>query len=614
MRSKRLSKRKSELVRSRLTNSWRALGLLLLTLLAYQPAWHGQPIWDDEAHMTKPELRSLGGLARIWAEPGATQQYYPVVHSVFWIEHKLWGDAVLPYHLVNILVHVGVALLLVRLLRELALPGAWLAGAIFALHPVHVESVAWISELKNTLSGVCALGAAVIYLRFDESRRTKLYAAAFALFSLGVLAKTVIATVPAALLVVFWWQRDKLSWRRDILPLLPFFAAGLAASFVTIWMERTQIGAVGSDFQFSFVERCLIAGRAFWFYIAKLLWPAKLTFVYPRWQISAGAWWQYLFPFAAAALLALLWLVRRKMRWPLAATLIFGGMLVPAFGFVNVYPFIYSFVADHFQYLASTAMISLGAAGLTLLAARWRVPLPAIAAVLLATFATLTWTQSRSYANAETLYRDTLARNPSAWMAHNNLANILVRSDRTAEAIPQYRAALQLRPKYLEARYNLGNALLHEGEVDGAIAECKAAIAIDSRSVEAHNNLANALRQKGAYADAIAHYETALALQPHVVATENNLAWLLATCRDVSLRDVKRALELATLANEDSGGSNPVVLHTLSAAYVQNGDFARGLTTAERALHLAEANRDRALAEILQREIGQIKAYLSAPR
>src|SRR4051794_21872006 len=260
MRSTRLSKPALGLVRARRRSGWLALALVALTLLAYQPAWHGQPIWDDEAHMTKPELRSLGGLARIWTEPGATQQYYPVVHSLFWFEHQLWGDAVLPYHLVNILLHVGAALLLVRLLRQLAVPGAWLAGAIFALHPVHVESVAWISELKNTLSGVCALGAAVIYLRFDDSRRAKFYLTAFVLFSLGLLAKTVIATLPAALLVIFWWQRGKLSWRRDVLPLLPFFAAGLAASFVTIWMERTQIGAVGSDFQLSVVERCLIAG------------------------------------------------------------------------------------------------------------------------------------------------------------------------------------------------------------------------------------------------------------------------------------------------------------------------------------------------------------------
>ena len=176
--------------------------LVAATLMAYEPAWRGQPIWDDDGHLTKPELRSLGGLARIWTQPGATQQYYPLVHSVFWVEQKLWGNATLGYHLVSILLHAFSALLLLRILQELEVPGAWLAAAIFALHPVQAESVAWISELKNTLSGVLYLGAALVYLRFDRTRRRQLYAGALGLFVLGLLSKTVIATLPGALLVV----------------------------------------------------------------------------------------------------------------------------------------------------------------------------------------------------------------------------------------------------------------------------------------------------------------------------------------------------------------------------------------------------------------------------
>ncbi len=343
-------------------------GLLLCgaTAAAYYPAWFGEPLWDDEAHLTRPALQSLGGLLRIWTEPGATQQYYPLVHTAFWIQARLWGAAMLPYHLVNISLHVAAALLFLRLLVRLQIPGAWLAAALFALHPIQVESVAWISELKNTLSTVFALGAALAYLRFAETRRRSAYAAAAVLFLLGLLSKTVIATVPAALLVILWWRDGRISWKRDVVPLLPFFGLGLAAGLFTAWMERTSIGAEGASFDFSMVERGLIAGRAFWFYLAKLFWPARLTFIYPRWEISSTAWWQYLFPAAALGLLALLFVYRRRHRGPLAGALLFGGLLFPAIGFVNVYPFLYSFVADHFQYFASLAIFAVAAAILTI--------------------------------------------------------------------------------------------------------------------------------------------------------------------------------------------------------------------------------------------------------
>ena len=145
--------------------------LVIVTFLAYQPAWNGKPIWDDEIHITSPELRSTHGLARIWIDPAAAPQYYPLLHTVFWLEHKIWNGWPLPYHLVNIALHALTALLVLKILQRLAIPGAWLAAGIFALHPIMVESVAWISELKNTLSGVFCLGATLVYLRFIQQRR-----------------------------------------------------------------------------------------------------------------------------------------------------------------------------------------------------------------------------------------------------------------------------------------------------------------------------------------------------------------------------------------------------------------------------------------------------------
>jgi hypothetical protein len=300
-----------------------ALLLMALTIMAYQPAWHAGIIWDDDDYITPLKLRSLNGLARIWTQPGATHQYYPLVHTVFWVEHKLCGDATTEYHWVNILLHASSALLVAKILRRLKIPGAWLAAALFALHPVEVESVAWITELKNTLSGLFYLSATLVYLGFDRKRSWENYALALGLFILGLLCKTVIATLPAALLVVLWWQRGKLSWKRDVLALTPFFIAGLGAGLFTAWMERKFVGAAGAEFDFSLLQRILIAGRDIWFYLAKLCWPVNLAFIYHRWNVSQGVWWQYLFPAAALLLLALLYW--RRWRGPLAGLLFFVG-------------------------------------------------------------------------------------------------------------------------------------------------------------------------------------------------------------------------------------------------------------------------------------------------
>jgi protein O-mannosyl-transferase len=238
-----------------------SLLLVIVTLLAYLPVWNGTPIWDDDAHLTKPELRSLQGLGRIWTQPGATQQYYPLVHTLFLVEHQLWDSWPAGYHLLSILLHCASALLLVRILRQLQIPGAWLAAAIFALHPVQAESVAWISELKNTLSGMFYFGSVLAYLKFDRTRTQGSYAVALALFLFGLMSKTVIATLPLAILIIFWWERGKLSWKRDVWPLIPFFLLGTAAGVFTAWIERSLVGAQGADFNYTIIERFLIAGR-----------------------------------------------------------------------------------------------------------------------------------------------------------------------------------------------------------------------------------------------------------------------------------------------------------------------------------------------------------------
>src|ERR1035437_4087320 len=340
------------------------------TVAAYLPALRGGVLWDDNFHLTSPDLQSLHGLWRIWFELGATQQYYPLLHTAFWLEHRVWGDAVLGYHLANVFLHALSACLVVTIVRRLSLPGARLAGLIFALHPVCVEAVAWISEQKSTLSGVFCLAAALTYLRFDQTRRKPQYFMALGLFVAALLSKTVTATLPAALLVLLWWLRGRLQWRRDLLPLLPWLGLAVPAGLLTAWVEKVFIGAQGADFALTLPQRLLLAGRALWFYAGKILWPSNLMFSYPRWKTDPGEWPHYLFPLGIVVLAVALGLLARRKRGPLAGFLIFAGTLFPVLGFLNVFPFRYSYVADHFQYLAILGIVVPATSGLMVAAGR----------------------------------------------------------------------------------------------------------------------------------------------------------------------------------------------------------------------------------------------------
>jgi tetratricopeptide (TPR) repeat protein len=530
-----------------------------LTVLAYQPAWHGALLWDDEGHVTSAALRSAAGLWRIWFEAGATQQYYPIVHSAFWLQWWAWGDATTGYHLVSILLHAGSACLLALALRRLAVPGALVAAAIFAIHPVHVESVAWISELKNTLSGLFYFAAALCYLEFDASRRRAAYVIALGLFVAALLSKSVTATLPAGLLIVLWWRHGRLDFARDVRPLLAFFVLGIAAGATTVWMERTFIGAHGAGYDFTLVERGLIAGRAIPFYLASLLWPSDLAFSYARWDVSQSVWWQYLYPAAVMAALGIAWRLRSWSRAPLAVLLFFCVTLGPALGFVNVYPFAYSFVADHFQYLASAGVIAGGVAALTLGAGRVvasRLVPGLLAVAIVVPLAWLTWRDSHAWIDNEVLYRTTIARSPDAWLPHNNLAALLIARDPpdAPEALTHAREAVRLAPHQAATHFNLGLALEAAGDHDAAIASYQAAIDRASagerdtlRMAPTFEGLARALAAAGRHAEAADAYTTAARLAPDSMTTHTNagLALLRSGDTDAAIRHLSRAVELA---------------------------------------------------------------------
>ena len=546
---------------------------LSAVLVAYLPALHGGLLWDDDAHVTKVSLRSLRGLWRIWTELGATQQYYPLLHSAFWVEHRLWGDSVLGYHLANVAFHSAAAWLLTVILRRLAFPVPVLAGLVFALHPVCVESVAWIAEQKNTLSAVLYLASALAYLGFDDGRSRVRYACASALFGMALLTKSVTATLPAALLVVLWWQRGRLGWRRDVLPLLPWFLVAATSGLFTALYEAKLIGAEGADFTFSFLQRLLLAARAITFYAGKVAWPSDLVFNYPRWRGDPAGGYRFLYLVGVLLALGGLAFLARRRRGPLAGILFFAGTLFPVLGFVNVYPFIYSFVADHFQYLATLGIIVPLAWGLDWAVSRLPLGVKPRATLLLAVPAflgVLSFRQCGIYTDADTLNRATIEKTPRAWRPHYDLGVSLERDPgRLQEAISEFRTTTMLKPDYWAAHNNLGSAYLRlPGRVDEAIEEFRIALRLNPNSADARSNLGVALgRKPGWLPEGIMQARLAARIRPDDDGALDNLGALLmrqAGPHAEAIQDFEGAIRLSP--------DNPEYHYNLANALAKSPD------------------------------------------
>jgi tetratricopeptide (TPR) repeat protein len=552
-----------------------ALVLLAATVVTYIPAYSAGFIWDDDAYVTdNTTLRDAAGLRRIWTEPGAVPQYYPLVHTTFWLEYHVWGLNPVGYHVVNVLLHAVNAVLVWQALRRLELPGAWLVGAVFALHPVEVESVVWITERKNTLSALFYLLALLAYLRFaplvspepaPRDRRWIFYGLALLAFAAALLSKTVTCSLPAAILLLTWWQRGRIA-RRDVTPLLPFFALGAGLSAVTIRMELHHVGAQGAEWALSFMDRVLVASRALWFYAGKLLWPHNLAFIYERWTINAAVAWQYLFPLAALALVLVLWLLRRHIgRGPLVAVLFFGGTLFPALGFINVYPMRYSFVADHFQYLAGLGLMTvvIAAAAHRLRTPAWgRKAAPLLGAALLLVLGVCTWRQGRIYDNLETLWRDTLAKSPTAYIASNNLGAELGRQGRHQEAIPYLETATRQCSDDVQCWNNLASAYADVGRTDDALQAYAVALQHGPNDAMTHFNLGTTYAQTGRLDEGIRHLTAALHLRPRHAPTRKNLtqAVLERAAKLLENGDSQQAVPLLTKALQDLPESLPIRL------------------------------------------------------
>ena len=499
-------------------HAWPVLALGLLVAISYIPAMQAGFVWDDTIFTETAAVQEWSGLERIWFSPSEIRReghYWPIVYSSFWLEHKLWGFDPTGYHAVNIVLHFLNCLLLWQLMRRLAVPGAWAIAAVFAVHPLHVESVAWVIERKDLLSGLFYLSAALVWIRFVNAPSAGRYLASLALFLASLLSKSIAVTLPVALLVYHWWKRGRVA-AADLLRLVPFFAVAAAVTLADLAYYR---GIESVSFDFSFVERALIAARALWFYAGKLLWPTHLAVIYPHWTVDAADLLSWAYLVAAAALAAVLWTFRHRLgKGPLAGAVYFALTLSPVLGFVDYGYMQFSFVADRYQYLAGIGVLAVlvGAAaqGASRLGGRRAACMQGLGVVVLATLGATTWRQAGIYRDQITFFKHVIAHNPDARDAHYNLGREMVLEGRPEEALGPLRIAVERRPDSAGARTNLGRALVLLGQYEEAEAELRGALELEPRNKVFFLNMGEAHRYQGEYELALASYRKSLEIDP----------------------------------------------------------------------------------------------------
>jgi protein O-mannosyl-transferase len=615
---------------------WRGLAggsaLIVLAVFAvYWPALGGQFLWDDLLVVRRNPLVT-GELS-----PGAIWFHidFPLTYLAFWLEWLAWGNHPTGYHVVNVLLHAASALLLWRVLARLQIPVPWLAAMLFAVHPLCVASVAWISELKNTLSLPFFLLSLLLYLRSDSNLRpsdfglriSTCYCLSVIVFLLALLAKTSTVMLPLVLVACAWWQRGRITWR-DGLRASPFFVIALVFGLMSIWFQAHGAIAGGTVQTEHLWGRLAGAGMALWFYVRKALLPLNLSMIYPRWQIDAAAPGSYLSLLLWGGVLVACWQFRRTWgRHVLFALGCFTVTLFPVLGFFDMYFLILSRVSDHFVYLPLTALVALAAAGLVYRLSRG-LRLVVGGALVLA-LAVLSMLRAQVFESEEALWRDTLARNPAAWLAHANLGWILASQQNYDEAKAHLLRSLELSPSNAQAHSNLGRLLSLQGKPAEAEEQFQAALRIKPKDADIRRSYATALAEQGRQTDAVTQFRESLRLHPDIqthlqLATLfvqsgkpreavaeycevlvskpdqpealNNVAWLLATCADATVRNGAEAVRLAEHACRLSGNAQPRPLGTLAVAYAEAGRFPEAVATAQKAVDAARADGNDQLA------------------
>jgi tetratricopeptide (TPR) repeat protein len=615
---------------------WRGLalgaaGIVLLVFVAYWPALNGQFVWDDELLVIKnPLVLGQMNLGTVWFHTD-----FSLTTVVLWMQWLLWGTNPIGFHIVNVLLHAAGCLLLWRVLGRLEIPGAWLAAAIFAVHPVGAASVAWISEMKNTLSLIFCLASFNFFLRTEAepsgARRGKFfYGLSLAAFLLALLSKTSTVMLPLVLLLCAWWRRGRIV-RRDCLRTAPFFLVALLMGGATIWFQL-QVMKTGDPVQTeNFFARLAAAGRALWFYFGKAILPLDLCMIYPRWTVDSTNAAVYLPTVLWCALLVTCWWFRSR-DWGRATFFAMGCftvLLFPVLGFLSMDYLVISRVSDHFQYLPLIAAIALVTAAMAK-------GLPgqifsSVAAMLVVGLVAMTFQRSEIISRNETLWRDTLAKNPESFTAHNNLGCILAAQNKLADAMYHFEQTLKYNSKNAGAHANLGRAFSMQHKFAEAEEHFQAALKIKPASADVQQSYAGALMEQGKVAEAIPHlreavrlepsvdlrlrfagllhktgnareaveqYRAALVREPDSIEALNNLAWMLATSPDASVRNGGDAVRFAERACRLTASKKAGMVGTLAAAYAEAGRFTDAVATAAKAADLADADGNTQFAAI----------------
>jgi tetratricopeptide (TPR) repeat protein len=572
--------------------------VIAATLVVYSPSWIPAPaaapatkqlgfVWDDDVLCVANQfVKSPYGWLQVWFTK-KTPDYFPIMSTAFWVQWRMWGMDPAGYRIVNTLLHALNALLFWRILLRL-IPrqgtAAMLAALIFALHPVNVESVAWIAELKNTLSLMFFCLSLLAYLRFDEDDSTwDLYFVSLGLFLLALLSKIEVAPLPFILLGVAWWRRGRIGWE-EALRLLPFFFAALVLGRISMWFQSHI--AIGHDVvrTDSFWSRLAAAGWAVWYYFYKDVAPINVMPIYPRWQIDPTNALSYLPGILLVAVFAICWAYRQSWGKPILFALGYAVlMFLPALGFVNIYFFRFSLVANHWQYfsiIGPIALVSVGLVELSKLMPQGKLVRVLFSVMLLAVLATLTWQQAGNYRNSYTLWSATLKQNPDCFIAHNDLGFFLLEQGETTNALPHFQRAVELQPDDEASQKNFGSALLQENQVADAIKQFQIALTLRTNDVGAMNNLALAFARQGKMPEAFAEYEQALAIEPDDAGVHHNYGMALMRLGrvDEAMDHYEKALTIAP--------NDPELHNDVANALSKEGQVGVAIKEWEKALSL----------------------------